>query len=332
MILPEFIFRTVIVRGIRMFRGDSRLLDQLFRNLDRNSASEMHTFFQKQQVYLDINYPRETLKVPAIVILLKSEQEATAYMGDSMGYGQVPDALSYDGFSGETDVLGGAASVSTLSGEGPLRFGPQRVLSATANTLKIDNRAWTLDQWRVGNNTVHIVGGKGVGQQRGITTNGQDTLMVSPNWAPALDNTSVFVIRADASEVVGEPRSGLYQRENANVVERLGSMYGVSYQIQIIGPNPEFTIYLHAIVKSILTIGRQYLEGQGIIAMKLSATDFVPRPEYQPDFTYMRAMTAEFQYPFDVFVQPTDLAQQLRVVLEAVDDDGAVDILYDTSA
>jgi len=330
MVLPEFIFRTVIVRGIRAFRGDSHLLDQLFRNLDRQSAQEMREFFQKQQIYIDINYPRETLKVPAIVILLKSEDEQTTYLGDSMGYGSVPDSLSYDDLSSDDAVVGGAASVSTLSGEGPLKFGPYRVLSATSNTLKIDSRVWAIDQWRVGSHTVQIVGGKGLGQQRGITANGQDTLMVSPGWSAVPDSTSVFTVRGEAQEIVGEPRS-LYSRENANFVQRLGAMYGVSYQIQIIGPNPEFTIYLHAIVKSILTIARTFLESQGVITMKLSATDFVPRPDYQPDFTYMRAMTAEFQYPFDVFTQPQDLASGLRVVLEAIASDGGAYILSDTN-
>lgn len=310
-----------------MFRSDTRLLNQLFRNLDRESAKQMHDFFQEKKIFIDINYPRETLKVPAIIILLKGENEETAYLSDTMGFGEVPEALSYDGTLDE-GVLGTAASVSSLSGEGPIVFGPQRVLLATTNTLKIDSRSWTIDKWRGGGYTVHVVNGKGKGQTRGITANGQDTLMIGPTWSSILDTTSVFVIRSAANEVVGESRA-LYKREDVANVERIGSMYGVSYQIQVIGPNPEFTVYLHAVVKSILTIARLYLERQGVINMKLSATDFVPRPDYQPDHTYMRAMTAAFTYPFDVFVQATDIAEQFRVVLEGTNDTGITEILTD---
>lgn len=50
--------------------------------------------------------------------------------------------------------------------------------------------------------------------------------------------------------------------------------------------------------------------------MKMGATDFVPRTEYQPDAAYMRAMNVEFSHPFSVFVDEPNLATQFRVVLE----------------
>lgn len=327
-LLPEFIFRAVLVRGIRTIRQDAKLLDQLFRNVDKESASEMRRFFREQAVYLDINYPRETLKLPAIVILLRAESEAQAYLGDSMGYGSLPDEMSYDALD-EEGVLGTAASVSTLSGEGPIVYGPFTALSGTANTLRIGENAWPIDQYRVGSHTVHIVGGKGIGQQRGIIANGRDVLMVKPTWSSIPDDTSVFIIRGAASEVIGEPRA-LYQRENEQQVERLGSLYGLNYQLQVIGPNPEFTIYLAAVVKSILTLARQFLESQGIINFKLSATDFVPRAEYQPEYSYMRALNIEFQYPFDVFAE-LEAVTSIRVAIESLCTDGTLDILSDTT-
>jgi hypothetical protein len=328
-ILPEIIFRSVLVRGIRTIRQNPKLLDQLFRNLDVESAKEMQEFFRTKAIYIDINYPRETLIVPAIVMLLRAESEAQAYLGDSMGFGQVPDEMSYDSLEDSDEaVLGGAASMSTLSGEGPIVFGPYRATSGTLNTIKVGERLWQIDQYRVGAHTLHIIGGLGVGQQRGIIANGVDVAMVKPGWSVQPDDTSVFLIRGPVTEVVGEPRSS-YARENADNVERLGGIYNLAYQLQVIGPNPEFTIYLASIVKSILTLGRQFLEGQGIINMKLGATDFVPRAEYQPDFSYMRALNIEFQYPFDVFAEG-DAITEIRIAIESLCCNGVVTILSDT--
>lgn len=327
-LIPEFIFRAVLVRGIRAIRQDSRLLDQLFRNLDQESAQEMREFFRTSAIYIDINYPREQLKIPAIILLLRAESESQAYLGDTMGHGDVPDEISYDALDGE-EVLGGAASVSTLTGEGPIVFGPYQVQSATNNTLKIDELKWSIDQYKVGAHTVHVVGGKGVGQQRGIVANGQNTLMVSPNWNPTLDDTSVFLIRKVPSEIIGEPRS-LYVRENAQQIERLGGLYNLAYQVQVIGPNPEFTIYLASVVKSIFTLARQFLEGQGIISMKMGATDFVPRAEYLPDFAYMRALNVDFQYPFDVYAELGEFATSIRVAIETLNVDGTISVVSDT--
>jgi hypothetical protein len=330
-ILPEFIFRTVLVRGIRTIRNDTRLLDQLFRNLDQTSAQEMRTFFRTQAIYLDINYPRETLKLPAIVLLLRAESEFQAFVGDTMGYGDLPDAMSWDDLSDEDGVLGTAASISSMSGEGPIVFGPYPIASATANSIKADSIKWSINQFLTEPHTLHVVGGAGVGQTRGIIANGVNTISVKPNFSPALDNTSVFLIRSAAPEIVGEPRA-LYKRSNAKNVERLGGLYNLSYQLQVIGPNPEFTIYLASIVKSILTLARVFLEGQGIINMKMGATDFVPRTEYQPDFSYMRALTVDFQYPFDVFAELGDGVEQIKIAIETLcGTDGDIEIVSDTT-
>jgi len=324
-LLPEIIFRSLLVRGIRAVRNDSRLLDQLFRNLDTESAKEMREFFRTKAIYIDINYPRDTLKVPAIVMLLRQEQESNAFLGDSMGYGDMPDGMDYD----DEGSLGGAASVSTLSGEGRIVYGPVRVVVGTNNTVKIGESAWSIDQFKVnGVHTIHILEGKGAGQQRAIAANGRDTVMVTQNWSTNPDSTSVLIIRAPAGEVVGEPRS-IYRTGEAETVERLGSLYGMTYQMQVVGPNPEFTIYLAAVVKSILTLGRQFLEGQGIINMKLGATDFVPRAEYQPDFSYMRAINVEFQYPFDVF-DAGEALTGLKLVIEGLFADGSFTVLSET--
>ena len=325
--MPEFIFRTVIVRGIRLIRNEIRYLDQLFRNLDQESAAAMRDFVRTQKIYIDINYPRETLKLPAIVILLKSSGENQAYLADTMGHGDMPDGMSYDSFEGEDGVLSGAASLSTLSGEGTVVFGPYNVQSATNNTLTIDENLFDRDKFLVGgDHTVHIIGGTAAGEQRRITANGNSTLMVAPNWSRNPASDSVFVVRSPAEEVMGQP-SAIFKRETE--LERIGVLEDVSYQIQVIGPNPELTIYLHAMVKALLLISRMTLERQGIIDMKMGATDFLPKADYVPDMAFMRALNVDFKHPFDLFVEPTDLATQFRIILENTFN-SQIEILSDT--
>lgn len=316
-LLPEFIFQTVIARGIRTLRRDSRLLDQLFRNLDQRSAAQMRAFIHEKTIDLNINYPRSELKIPAIVILLKAEQEDTAYLSDSMGVSNAPSPFGFDGAIDEDpiEVLGGTASVSTMSGLGNVVFDAYKALSGTNNTLKIGSEQWSTGAF-IGKK-IRLIAGTGAGQTRDISANGEDTLMVAPNWEVNPDDTTIFDIRdAEPKEVLGEP-SSLYDRNVKNThFERRGSLYGLSYQIQVIGPNPELTIYLAAILKAIFTLGRNFLELQGIINMKLSATDFIPRTEYQPDFAYMRAIGVDFLYPFDIFEELGDLAQTLQIGIE----------------
>jgi hypothetical protein len=328
---PELILRTVVVKGIETFRNNPKYLEQLFRNLDRDSATQMREYFEQNMIWIDINYPREATKVPAIIILLKSESESQAFLGDHMATGEVPDGMGFDDFSEEVlggGIIHGAASVSSMSGEGLCVYGPAQADHGTLNTISLPSVTWNIDQYRIKNYTVHIVGGKGVGQQRKITTNSRDTLMVTPNWNVVPDSTSIFVIRSEEKEIVGEPRS-LYPNQTSQFVESKGSYYNTTYQLQVVDKNPEITVYLSTIVKSILTMSRIFLESQGIINMRLSASDFTPRKEYYPDFAYMRAIEVSFQYPFSIYIQP-EYATSFNLVLESSCQNGILTVVSNT--
>lgn len=329
-LLPEIVFRSVIVRGIRTLRNDPKLLDQLFRNLDQASLQDLRDFVLNSKFYIDVNYPRTDLILPAIIILLRSENESQAYLADTMGTDSVPDAFTYDSFEDSTlDILGGAASTSTTSGEGAVAYGPKQVLSAAATSVTINARDWDVDTFLIGQHTIHIVGGTGAGQVRKVVSNTQTKITVDVAWSTLPDTTSVFVVRRGASEVIGEPRN-LYTREGASGVERLGGLYALSYQIQVITSSAEQTVYLHAILKALFTLARTFLEEQGIISMQLGATDFVPKSEYQPDFAYMRALNVSFQHPFDTFTELTGLASSFDFYLEGNTIDG-VTVLSNTT-
>lgn len=276
-LIPEFIFRTMIVRGIKVMRNDARFIDQLFRNLDQESIAEMRKFIKTQAVDLCINYPRSTLKVPAVVILLKSEAEGQAFLGDSMGVDQ-PEEFSYDGGI-EGEVLGGTATESTLDGNPVVVSGPFDVISATEGTVRIGTREWQLSQFGDGKHRVRVVAGTGRGQIKPITDNGRNGLMISGRWVTIPDTSSKIEVVRDPLPLIGEP-SSLYNRRGGEApLERRGALYNTSYQIQVIGPSPELTIFLQVAIKAIFTLTRVDLEGQGIINFKMGATDFVPRSE-----------------------------------------------------
>lgn len=325
-ITPEYILQTTLVRGIYSLRSDRRYVDQLFRNLGQKDVQQIRNFI-REAIDICINYPREDLKVPAIVILLKSENESQAFLGNTLGL-ETPDDFAYDGEI-EGELLGGVASVGPIGGQGKLVFGPYRADSGTANTLKTVSKNWSSGQFNVQNLQVSIVAGLGEGQIRTITANSQNTIMVSPNWQVIPDNTSVFEVREIGPEVIGEP-SKLYDRRQNKFIERKGFINACNYQIQVIGSNPEQTIYLAIMVKAIFLLAADFLERQGLMNFKMSATDFVPRAEYQPTLSYMRAINVEFMSHFDIYQDLGTLATQLQTYLECGEDPNE-DVISDTT-
>lgn len=316
-LVPELIFHKTISRGIHTLRTDSRYIDQLFRNLSQGDQEQLRSFITTSQIDLSINYPRTQLSVPAIVILLRSDSEHAqgAYLDDFMGIG-TPDEFAYDGdIDGE--ILGGTASVTSMSGPGKVVFGPHWVLSATLNTISVTNRTFYNYQFTDGTErlTVHIVAGTGAGQQREIVANSTSNLMVGENWTTIPDTTSVFEVRNPVEEVLGQPSKLYDRRDTSTIVERKGGLYTTKYQIQVVAANQEQTIYLYAILKSIFTLSRIFMEGQGIINLRMSGTDFVNRPEYVPEFAYMRMLTVEFESPFDIFAPMGDLIDSFTLCL-----------------
>lgn len=315
-LIPEFIFQTTIVRGLATLREDSRYIDQLFRNLSQGDQQQMRAFIKSNQVDLVMNYPRSALSLPAIVLLLRSDNEHQqgAYLDDFMGIG-TPEEFAYDsGIDGE--ILGGTATTSTMSGTGPIEFGPHRVLSATLNTIRVSDRTFYHSQFMDGAERaiVSIVAGTGEGQQREVVANSHNTLMVGENWTTVPDATSVFEVRDKASEVLGQP-SKLYDRRGNEMIERKGGLYTNRYQAQLVASNQEQVIYLYAILKAIFTLSRIFMEGQGIINFRMSGTDFVNRPEYIPDFAYMRMLSIEFESPFDVYAPVGGLVENFNMCL-----------------
>lgn len=314
-LVPEHILQGVIVRGINAMRKDARLVDQLFRNVDAEGQRQMRELFKTGVPFdLCLNYPREVLKLPGIVILLRSQDEGQAWLGDSMG-AELPEAFTYEGGI-EGEILGGVASASAIGGEAKLAYGPTYVLSGTLSTVTV-GRPLSQD-WRGRDMTCRIVAGTGTGQIRKITSNTPTVISVQPNWRTPPDSTSVIEVRGGSAEYIGGNPHKMYDRWDTNLwVENRGVYDAMQYQIIIASPNPSMTIYLTMILRAILFLSRNLLEQQGIINLKVSSTDLVPRAEYLPDVSYTRSLNVSFMSPFNIFQEIGDVGRELQVALEA---------------
>lgn len=304
-IIPEYILQSTIVRGITAFRNDPKLIDQLFRNLDQGNLLNVKRSIQKDPIDVCFGAQREALKLPSIVILLKSENEKSAFLGDELGL-ETPETFEFpETFAGST---------TSLSGYPALVFGPFAASGGTLNTLTTATKEWSIDQYTTKDYLVKIVSGTGVGQVRVISTNNQNTLLISKPWSVIPDITSLFDIRAPQSEVIGEP-SALYS-ETDRFIRRAGTLNSAQYQIQVMAGSPEQVILLTILIKSIFLLSRMFTEGQGLIDLKMALTDLAPRSEHTPDFAYMRAINLEFSYHFDIFEELTN-PTSIRTIFEA---------------
>jgi hypothetical protein len=311
-----------------MLREDTRFVDQLFNNNSQKDKARIRSFVKNNTFDLAINYPRTELALPAIVILLKNESESQAYLGDTMGY-ELPEEMSYD--DEIEDVLGGENTVSSSVGNGGIVYGPFYILSATNNTIKVSDKTFVVDDFVGKAYTLRVVGGTGSGQVRNITANSNNSIMVASNWTVNPDNTSILEIHRPDPDIIGEPDK-LYPRRNApKFLERKGSLYTNNYQLQVIAGSQEDTIYLYTIVKSIMTLSRTFLEKQGIINLKMSGSDFSNRPDYVPTVAYMRTLSMQFDAPFEVYEQESEVATNFVISLYDEEDTEVSHIELDVS-
>jgi hypothetical protein len=330
-VTPEFILQTAIVRGINRMRSEYPLIAQLFRNVDQKGVAQISNFIKTQQFDLAINYPRTTLKLPGIVLVLRNEQEQQAFLGDSMGI-EIPDIFAYDGIA-TTGQVQGAASTSSTMGNPKTVFGPMPAFTGTKNTLRVAAMPWAVDAYASVETEIRIIAGTGSGQVRTVAGNSRDTIMTATDWLTIPDSTSQFILTLPPDEIVGEP-SALYDRANPPAfIERRGGLYSMTYQAIVATASPEATIYLSAILKGIMMLQRRFLEAQGVINFKIGASDFSNRQEWLPDIAFVRSMNIEFTFPFDIYEPMEEVARSFRLVLEGQAEEGVAlpPILSDTS-
>jgi|688.fasta_scaffold01119_51 hypothetical protein len=336
--LPEVILQRAIINGFSALRKDPRIINMLFKNLPLAQQDKIKTFFLEKTIDFSINYPRNEIKVPAVVMLMKTEAESQEFLFDIVG---VPPHYDMPDQSMTVDTLGGGTATTTsgMSGLPKLVLGGLRVASQipadvtipggptnSALTFVPDDQDLINEVFSVRSSwpclKLHVVSGAGAGQVKMINLISSDQLDIIGTFDVNCNNTSVVDIRyGDALEApYGQPVRS-YAANGLGQI-RLGANYDGQYQLEILAGNQEEVIYLYTVLKAILFAQRKFLEAEGIMALKISGTDLAPRSELLPDEIFTRTMTLQFTYPFN-FIVENEVFKAIQVVLTNVNPDTA---------
>jgi hypothetical protein len=302
--IPEIIIQRALIKGFKDLREDSRLLDTILRNLNQDQLEAAKNMILNTPIDFSVNFPRKEPTLPSLVLVLKGEGEAQAFLGDVMGDKTLLSVPMPD-VSNDT-LLGHGGSISGSSGLPVKVAGPLGVASqAGSNSLFLDegeditHLSNNLLDFPAGCLKLHVVDGAGAGGVYDILALGPETIKIIGSFDPPLDNTSVVDVRKpeDPELADGEP-SRVYSHDGSYL--RKGVNYEVNYNLHIMSGHQEELLYLYATVKAILLKQRAYIEAQGIMNLKMGGTDFAPRTEFLPDEVFQRMMTLQFIAPFDI--------------------------------
>lgn len=311
MIIPEYLFQYFFAKGFAAVRSDTRIMDALFKNLPQQNKEQYKNFILKNHIDFCLNYPKSQVKSPSLILLLRSEKEAETFLGDHMGtspnYGVPDDDLAF------SLLGGGVGSVSKMPGLGKELTGKISVTDATSTYVEFDVNSEVsdlLNERLIANFSLVIIEGTGRGQVRDVLEANSNYFTVTTPFTTVPDATSKFVLRSSPpiGNALGEP-SRVFKDSARNVV-RIGSNYEVQYQLDIVASSQEEVLCLYAVTKAILYAQKQHMEEQGMMAVKISASDLAPRGDYLPDEIYQRSLTITFTYPFK-FLQEFEAASTL---------------------
>jgi len=333
--VPEIVIHKALVQGIRAVRADSRVLDSMFQNLDQNTLQSLKDVVRKQKINISINYPRaDALKLPMIALVLKNEAESHTFLGDVIGTshnGEPESALTFT-----TASKGLISSLKGIPKPVTSKFSVEtytysEIREQTTITLHDPSgELLVLGQKSLGDTTLWVVDGVGVGEHYRVLSMSSNVFTLDGKFTVTLDSSTKIELRPtnDAEAPIGEP-SAVYSSTNLNLV-RKGANYDAQYQLSIISGNQDETLYLYSIIKTILFSQRAFMESQGIMALKISGTDFAPRSDFLPSEAFQRTMTLQFVYPFS-FIEEQDAPSSISVGISAgADDCGYVSFDVDT--
>ncbi len=321
-IVPELLLQRAIINGFGAIRKDPKIINMLFKNLPLAQQEAVKEFILTKTIDFSINFPKGDIKVPAIVMLLKSENESQEFLGDVMG---TPPHYDMPDQDMEMDTLGGSgAGTSGPGGLPELVLGELEVdemlpsrsaITFTESSIEAIQEVFSVkSNWSPMN--LHVVEGAGKGKVYPISLITSSQLDIEGTFELDLDSSSVVDIRyTETPEAAYGSPVRAYEENNGQV--RIGANYDSQYQLDILAGNQEEVIYLYTVLKAILFAQRKFLEAQGIMAVKLSGSDLAPRSEMLPDEIFTRSMTVQFTYPFS-FIVEQDVARQIDIVLTNV--------------
>lgn len=323
-VIAEVVLHKAIFNGVRALRADNRLIESLFVDLDQDTLQAIKKLVNEKSIHLTFNFPRkDALHVPTIAILLKNEQEAQTFLGDHMGS---LGAYDIDDNLYDTDE-GHAGSVSGLDGlprkiTGPLTAAgasydeAQSLTTVTFSGESQEILESLVTEGRLPCCDAYIVDGPGRGQVGLIKRFSHSSIDIEGSFSPSLGSSSKIDIRlAENKDIAGEP-SRSYSA--GTTVFRKGANYDVQYQLSVIAGHQNETIYLYNILKAILFSQKAYMEKQGIMALKISGSDYAPRTDHLPTEVFQRVMILNFTYPFS-YNEEIEVASKIQLGITPTD-------------
>lgn len=321
-IVPELLLQRAIMTGFGAIRQSPKIINMLFKNLPLEQQEAIKRYILDTVFDFSINYPKSDIKVPGLVLLMKSENESQEFLNDLMG---APPNYDMPDQDMELDTLGGdATSVSGPGGLPELVLGQLRVASMlpgrrsitfTESSEESVNEVFSAkSNWSPMN--LHVVQGEGAGKVYPIASITSSQLDIEGTFELDLGSTSVVDIRYTTTPeaAYGSP---VRAYESSLGQLRVGANYDSQYQLDILAGNQNEVIYLYTVLKAILFAQRKFLEAQGIMSLKISGSDLAPRSELLPDECFTRSMTIQFTYPFS-FIVEQEVAREIQVVLTNV--------------
>lgn len=317
--LYERVIHTAIARGLTAMRGDPKVAYQLFRELKREYQDAIVAYFQKTLFNIRVGYSRAELPCPGICIILRSEVQTSALMADHMSLSGEPDNNFDGGIEGA--VLGGVTSASNSHGQpaivAPDNFGAYQASSGGRDYIQIASTPWHTNEFADRDLRLHVEGGTGRGQVRGIASNTESRIVVDAPFVTYPASGSTFSIREAAREEVIGNATALYDQRDNTLRERRGSVHKVTTQIQCIDNDEWNTIYLATVVRAALFSQRMLLEREGLKNAKFGLSDLSYRPEYMPSNAFARSVNMEFDHEFSVVEEYAQLLGDLEIDIYA---------------
>ncbi len=322
--LPERVIHAAIARGFEAMRSDPRVAYQLFRELKREYQDAIVSYFRKSLFNIRVGYSRAPLPSPGICIILRGEVQTAALLGDHMSLAGEPDNNFDGGIAGQ--VLGGVTSASNTAGQPaivwPPNFGAKQIATAGVNYIDVADNPFYESQFANTTHRVHIEGGRGRGQTRGIVSNTTQRIYVDAPWLIIPDSTSIFSVRElERAPVIGN-NTALYDQRSGALEERRGAFHKVTTQIQCFDDDEWNTVYLATVVRAALFSQRMLLEREGLKNARFGLSDLSYRPEYMPANVFARSVNMEFDHEFSVVEEFAQLLGDLEIEFFAPDISG----------
>lgn len=306
--VPERLIQDALTVGLKAVKSSPKLLAAIFQNLTEPEFRRIQKFINETPINISLNFPRQQLKLPCLNVTMKGEKEAHPFLGDQLGY---MDQLDPEAAAHYIDAV---SPPTTLQGPAVKVAGPFEVIEVAGNAILID----TLDYSELMANVrsvqdlkLYVASGAGKGKSH-IVRAFENGYIVLEEPTTLMQEGSTFTLRTTSAAVaVGEPQQ-VY--DDGRGLVRLGAIYESAYNIDIMAGSAEEVSYLYYIVKAVIYLTRESLEGQGLSNLTMSGEDMLYRSEFTPDEVFHRVLKLSFKNIFSISIE-NDIFGEIKVEL-----------------